>query len=216
MKRRFLIFQFLWFFLLFFWAATVAAEEATISITWSCDGCEGVVEGYNLYLNDSLENGGCQFSGDTTTSGSYKTDALIEGVNIFTLKGRYVGGSETDTSATHYVNFGLKNPSSPTITEGTTLLSWTAGAGDVAGYSVFYDTTRGGTTNEVDVGETTSLDLSTLELADGRYFFTVSPYDATGYYGKSVMLTVVMINGTSRIVKGSAKKLLILMKKKEL
>ena len=197
--------------MLFFWTGTVIAEEATIRTSVDCSNIvDDTVRVYHeqvlIYTFTFTDTSG-------VCSGEFKTSALTEGVNTFTFG---TGDAATDAHAVpYYINFGLKSPSTPIITTGT-ILSWTAGAGDVAGYSVFYDTVKGGTTNEIDVGATTSLDLSTLSLADGRYFFAVSPYDATGYYGKSVMFTVVMIDGTSRIVKGSATRIILLKKKRSI
>lgn len=213
MKKRRLLFQFLlFFFLLFYWTCPViaTAEETTIFVSIDCANV--VDNDVRVYLAQTLIHTFTFVDGETSCSGSFTTeDLLAEGVNTFTFG---TGDAATDAHAVpYYVNFGLKNPVAPIITAGTTLLSWTAGAGEVAGYSVFYDTTRGGLANEVDVGIATSLDLSTLDLPNGRYFFTLSPYDTTGYYGKSTYFTVISINGAFRISSGIASKV-ILMKKR--
>jgi len=196
-------------FLLLLWPSIVLAEETTVWVSVDCDDVVSNV--VRVYLNEDLEHT-FTFTGATNCGGSFKTSALVDGVNTFRFGTGSNSATDADNATLYYVNFSLKNPTDPEIT-GTTL-SWAAGAGSPSGYTVFYDTTRNGRSNEVDIPTGTELDLSILGLVNGRYFFTVSPYDEGEYYGKSTSFKMATINGTSRIVKGSVRNMVLILKKR--
>jgi hypothetical protein len=191
MKRRFLIFQFLWFFLLFFWVGSdsiVVAEEANILVSFDCANI--VDNDARVYLAQNLIHTFTFPYGETECSGYFTTEDMIEGINPFTFG---TGDIATDAhTIPYYINFSLKNPTSPIII--SEVLSWTAGTGAVSGYTVFYDTIIDGQSNEFSVPEGIELDLSSLGLTDGIYYFIISPYDSNGYYGKSMRFKLTISN----------------------
>lgn len=63
------------------------------------------------------------------------------------------------------------------------ILRWTASPSpDVAGYRLYYSQSPDAdyTGTYVDVGNSTEVDVATLGLPDGNYYFTAIAYDAVG------------------------------------
>ncbi|MCD6149191.1 hypothetical protein J7J13_00195 [bacterium] len=194
--------------LFFFQSSIVLAEETTVWVSVDCDNV--VSNTVRVYLNEDLEHT-FTFTGATNCNGSFKTSALVDGVNTFRFGTGSNSATDADNATLYYVNFSLKNPTDPEIT-GTTL-SWAAGAGSPSGYTVFWDE-NSYTDSDSENATETELDLAGLNLANGSYFIIVSPRDGDGYYGKSLKFKVATLNGDIRIIKGTAVKVIILRKKR--
>jgi hypothetical protein len=60
-------------------------------------------------------------------------------------------------------------------------LQWTPSTGTVAGYKVYYGTSKSNTSNSKDVGNVISYNLDNLPLSENaQYFFCVSAYNSAG------------------------------------
>jgi hypothetical protein len=65
-------------------------------------------------------------------------------------------------------------------------LSWTASTGEVTGYRLYYGTSAGSYTKNVDVGNVVSYSTDPLLLTEGTlYYFAVTAYNSAGESGYS-------------------------------
>lgn len=69
-------------------------------------------------------------------------------------------------------------------------LSWTASTGEATGYKLYYGTSEGSYTQNVDVGDVTSYSTDPLPLTEGTpYYFVVTAYNSSGESGYSNMVS---------------------------
>jgi len=116
------------------------------------------------------------------------TSWLIILALLFSIPGCGGSGSDSNTGGQEVIVIGPPDPSGPAIYSVT--LAWDAPTTnvdgspltDLSGYRIYYGTSSGVFTSEINVGNVTTYSIS--NLSQGTYYFAVKAYDAEGNYSE--------------------------------
>ncbi len=149
---------------------TAEIENENIRLTWNASS-DSDLSGYRVYYGTS--------SRDYTLPTTEKnTSSILSGLDKDILY--YFAVTAFDTAGNES---GFSSPeisqSIPLSIEGA-MLKWNAATGNVTGYKIYYGTSEGNYTENIDVGNVTQYSISLLSLAEGTtYYFVVRAYDVS-------------------------------------
>jgi hypothetical protein len=152
-----------------------------ILLTWEANS-EIDISVYRVYYGTSTRNYGLPIPVDGT---EYSISGLdTDEIYYLAVTAVDSSGNESGYSSPEII----KTVSIINDIEGS-MLKWGAAAGDVSGYKIFFGTSEGNYTEDVDVGEVTQYSLTNLPLTIGvTYYFVVRAYNT---YGESLNSNVV-------------------------
>ncbi|THB80448.1 MAG: hypothetical protein D3926_07070 [Desulfobacteraceae bacterium] len=163
--------------------ADVAGDVVSgeIQLAWTANS-EPDLSGYRVYIGTSAGNYGPPASAATA---EYTLSGLDTGITY------YIAVTAVDASGNE------STYSSPELVKAIPVgslfgwnLKWDGVAGDVTGYRIYYGTTQGQYTQNVDVGLVTQYEMDKLSLDEGvTYYFTVRAYNSSGESGDSNIAT---------------------------
>ncbi len=153
-----------------------------ILLTWE-PSSEADISVYRVYYGTSTRNYGLPIpvEGTEYSISGLDTDVLY----YFAVTAVDTSGNESGYSFPEII----KTISISKDIEGS-MLKWGAAIGDVSGYKIYFGTSKGNYTEEVDVGEVTQYSLNNFSLTIGiTYYFVVVAYNDYGESGNSNIAT---------------------------
>jgi hypothetical protein len=144
-----------------------------ILLTWESNS-EADISVYRVYYGTSTRNYGLPIPVEGT---EYSISGLEPDVlYYFAVTAVDTSGNESGYSSPEII----KTISISKDIEGS-MLTWVAATGDVSGYKIYFGTSEGNYTEDIDVGEVTQYSLNNFSLTIGiTYYFVVRAYNDYG------------------------------------
>lgn len=151
-------------------SVTAEIENDDIRLTWHASS-DSDLSGYKVYHGTSSRD----YTFPTTEKG---TSSILSGLEkeklyFFAVTAIDTAGNESGFSSPEISQL------IPMSVEGA-MLKWIAATGPVKGYKIYYGTSEGNYTENIDVGNVTQYSIGRLSLPEGTtYYFVVRAYDAS-------------------------------------